>query len=121
MDNDLKLMLQKTGVLNVVVGIILSTIIMWFFNYNNAIIFIIGLIVAYGSFYLNGFTSNYFLKNNSSLYKTFVVIGFILRVLIVSVIGLIIFRHNKFSIISYMFGYSSHFISIIIYGLTNNK
>ena len=118
MNDEIKSMLKKIFIYDIVVAIIFSVIIMAAIRLDYAVIFLLGLAISFGSFYLNAFTSNYAIEGRRKMSKSIIVLSFFLRVIAVALIGAILFTFNKYYVIAYIFGYSTHFISILIYGLT---
>ena len=80
-----------------------------------------GVIIALINFYVNGITIEYSLNDKNTKNKSIIVIGSFIRVFLVSFIGFAIGRHNMFNIIAYIFGYSSQFISLVYYGISNKS
>jgi ATP synthase protein I len=118
-NSDFKNMFKKIVLYDFFISLIFTAVI-YFTAKSYALFFLLGLIIALMNFYVNGITVEYSLGNKSNGNKGIMVVGFFIRVLLVSVIGFIIGRHNMFNIIAYIFGYSSQFISLVYYG-TNNK
>jgi len=117
MNNDLHNMLKKILFFDVLVGVIL-TIAVYFISPVLSIFFLLGLFLAYVSLFLNALITNANLTNAGMVNKLFILLGFMVRVVLISVIGIIIFAHNKVNMIAYIAGYSVQFISLIFYGVT---
>lgn len=118
MNDEIKSMLKKIFIYDIVIAVIFSAIIMVAIRLQYAVIFFLGMAISFGSFYLNALTSNYAIEGKKKMSKTIIVLSFFLRVIAVASIGAILFTYNKYYVIAYIFGYSTHFISILIYGLT---
>lgn len=116
MKSDLKEMFRKVVIFDIILAMILyGTTNIFLKSYS--LIVILGLVLAVLSFISNGIVAEYLLIHNTGKYKSIAFIGFLLRVVIIAGVGLILFKHNKFNVIAYMLGYSSHFISLILYGI----
>lgn len=118
MNGEIKSMLKKIFIYDIVIAVIFSAIIMVTIRLQYAVVFFLGLAISFGSFYLNALTSNYAIEGKKKMSKTIIVLSFFLRVIAVASIGAILFTYKKYYVIAYIFGYSTHFISILIYGLT---
>jgi ATP synthase protein I len=119
-NSDFKNMFKKIVLYDFFISLIFTAVI-YFTAKSYALFFLLGLIIALTNFYVNGITLEYSLDNKNTKNKGIIVIGFFIRVFLVSVIGFIIGRHNMFNIIAYIFGYSSQFISLVYYGINNKN
>ena len=120
MNSDFKNMFRKIAVYDSVISLVFITII-YFTVKSYALFFLLGIIIALMNLYVNGITVEYSLDSKNLRGKSIIVIGSFIRVLLVSVIGFAIGRHNMFNIIAYIFGYSAQFISIVYYGINNKR
>ena len=120
MNSDFKSMFKKIALYDCFIALIFTAMI-YFIAKSYALFFLLGLIIALTNFYVNGITTEYSLDNKNVKNRGIMVVGFFMRVLLVSVIGFIIGRHNMFNIIAYIFGYSSQFISLVYYGISNKN
>ena len=120
MNSDFKKMFKKIALYDFFVSFVF-TILIFFIGKLYALFFLIGLIIALFNFYINGITVAYSLDNKNIKNSWIIVAGSLIRVLLVSVIGFVIGRHNMFNIIAYIFGYSSQFISLVYYGIKNKN
>ena len=120
MNSDFRSMFKKIAIYDFFISIIFITII-YFTVKSYALFFLLGIIIALMNLYVNGITVEYSLDSKNLKGKGIIVIGSLIRVLLVSVIGFAIGRHNMFNIIAYIFGYSAQFISIVYYGINNKR
>ncbi len=120
MNSDFKNMFKKIVLYDFFISLIFTAVI-YFTAKSYALFFLLGLIIALTNFYVNGITLEYSLDNKNTKNRAIIVVGFFIRVFLVSVIGFIIGRHNMFNIIAYIFGYSSQFISLVYYGINNKN
>ena len=120
MNSDFKNMFKKIVLYDFFISLIFTAVI-YFTAKSYALFFLLGLIIALMNFYVNGITVEYSLNNKNTKNRGIMVVGFFIRVFLVSVIGFIIGRHNMFNIIAYIFGYSSQFISLVYYGINNKN
>ena len=120
MNSDFKNMFKKIVLYDFFISLIFTAVI-YFTAKSYALFFLLGLIIALTNFYVNGITLEYSLDNKNTKNRAIIVVGFFIRVFLVSVIGFIIGRHNMFNIIAYIFGYSSQFISLVYYGISNKN
>ena len=120
MNSDFKNMFKKIVLYDFNISLIFTAVI-YFTAKSYALFFLLGLIIALTNFYVNGITVEYSLDNKNTENKGVMVLGFFIRVFLVSVIGFFIGRHNMFNIIAYIFGYTSQFISLVYYGIKNKN
>jgi len=119
-NSDFKNMFKKIALYDFIISLVFITVI-YFAAKAYALFFLLGVIIALINFYVNGITVAYSLDNKNTKNSWIIVIGSLIRVLLVSVIGFAIGRHNMFNIIAYIFGYSSQFISLVYYGMNNKN
>ena len=112
-------MLKKVGIVDGILGL-MALFLNVFIGHIYVYMIILGLLMAYINFLLNGVITYFLMGNKGGSHTALVILGFLLRVLIVAGIGVIVFSFNKYYVLVYLLGYSLHFISIIIYG-TNAK
>ena len=120
MNSDFKKMFKKIALYDFFVSFVF-TILIFFIAKLYALFFLTGLIIALFNFYINGITVAYSLNNKNIKNSWIIVVGSLIRVLLVSIIGFVIGRHNMFNIIAYILGYSSQFISLVYYGINNKN
>ncbi|MGE5626822.1 MAG: ATP synthase subunit I [Solirubrobacterales bacterium] len=120
MNDDVKGMLKKILVLDLIVGAFLSVIVCVFFS-KYLVVFMLGIIVSLASFAINSFMTQYAYNGYKKNPALITLVGFFIRVLLVCAIGFFIYQRNTINVLAYMLGYSSHFISLTLYGILINK
>ncbi|WP_291634265.1 ATP synthase subunit I [Clostridium sp.] len=120
MNNDFKIMFKKIVIYDFFISVIFTAMI-YFIAKSYALFFLLGLIIALISFYINGITAEYSLNNKNGKSTMIMMVGLFIRIFLVSIIGFIVGRNNIFIIIAYIFGYSSQFISLVYYGLNSKN
>ncbi|MBU3111534.1 ATP synthase subunit I [Clostridium lacusfryxellense] len=120
MNSDFKIMFKKIALYDFIISLIFATV-MYFTVRSYTLFFILGVIISLINLYVNGITVEYSLNGKNEKNTGIIVIGSFIRVILVSVIGFMIGRHNMFNIIAYIFGYSSQFISLVFYGINNKN
>lgn len=110
-----KTMLKKVTFLNIVLGLSLTVLTYMFFK-EYALILFLGVMIASLNYVLNGIIIAKVLSRKG--HKLVILVSFLFRVLLVSFIGLLVYKENKFNVIAYMLGYSILFISLILYGVS---
>ena len=120
MNHDLQCMLKKILAYDLIIGLIFN-LVLYVISPIWAMYFLLGLFVAFISFFINAFITNASFTGGRNTSKLFILSGFFIRVILVSVIGIIIYTHNITNMVIYITGYSVQFISIVLYGLTINK
>jgi ATP synthase protein I len=119
-NSDFKNMFKKIVLYDFFISLIFTAVI-YFTAKSYALFFLLGLIIALINLYVNGIITEYSLDIKNTKNRGVMIAGYFIRVLLVSVIGFIIGRHNMFNIIAYISGYSSQFISLVYYGISNKN
>lgn len=88
------------------------TLILFFINPKNALIFLLGIIIALGNFILRGIILDKSL--NAGKPNIFTIFGDIIRILLIVLLALC-FSNNIYSLLSYLAGFIVHF-PILIFG-----
>jgi ATP synthase protein I len=109
-------MLKTMASLDLIVGLALC-ILVGIIDRNYLITSLLGFFMAVMSFYINAYLINRAVAGNKKNSKGIVTLNFLLRVVIISAIGLLLFTYNKFSLLTYIGGYSCRVFSLIMYGL----
>jgi ATP synthase protein I len=102
-----------------IAGILAIASCLFFINYTVALL--IGFGVAVAAFLINSIITQYAYAGDKQNPAMITIAGFVLRVIIVCGIGLLVYQNNTTNIVAYMLGYSSHFISLTLYGITLKK
>ena len=118
MDKGLKIMLKKITIFYIILAVFIFSISMiWAPKY--ALAAVCGVSVALLSFISNTLAASFAVDKKGGN-KFAIVISFIIRVVLVSVIGLLFFLHNRYDVLAYMLGYSTNFFAMIFYGVSIN-
>lgn len=113
--DDLKYMLKKVSTYNLYMLGILA-IISSILNIRFVLPSILGLTVAMANFLLSTIvTTNAVIKSKVNFMTYF---SFAFKIFTAGIIGVILFTHNKYYLVAYLCGYISHFIPLILYGLS---
>lgn len=116
---EIKKMISKVIIFNIIIGTIFFIAISFIFNIRYSFCFLIGLMSSNVNLFINTrITDMVVIKNKNSIFST---LGFVIRIIGVCVIGLLLSKNNTKNIIPFLLGYSSNFISIIFYGTNLGK
>ena len=115
MENDLRILLKKVAIIDLIIGCMLTPIIYLLFLKYAALIFVLGLSISLVNFVQNGVFSIISLYKKNQLYCF---VGYVLRMVLFGIVAIIIFKQNEFNVIPFLLGYSAHYISIVLYGLS---
>lgn len=118
MDEQVKIMIKKIIVFDVIIAII-SGIISYFLFKAYDYVVIIGLLVAVLNFQLNAITTSYILVTKGN--KMLNVLGAAVRVIITFSIAIILCKNNKYNFVAFLIGYSLHYMAVIFYGIRIKK
>jgi ATP synthase protein I len=120
MINEVKSMFRRILMFDIIIaGILAIASCLFFINYTAALL--IGFGVAVATFLINSIITQYAYAGDKQNPAMITIAGFVLRVILVCGIGLLIYQNNTANIVAYMLGYSSHFISLTLYGITLKK
>ncbi|VYU20375.1 hypothetical protein [Clostridium tertium] len=113
---------MKTVVLNMIkydliAGLIFVLALSFIFNIKVALIFFVGLIVSLINTILNGIFIEYSLLKDR---KLLLPLSYFIRIAVIILIALP-FLHNLIQLLSYISGYITHFLFVVIYWVKNGK
>jgi len=109
-------MYKKINFFNLFIALI-GTIIICFIDKKYAVFFLLGLVLASISLLFNLMSVNFILSKGKKKYGFITFLGLFFRVILICGIGLIVFNYLEFAIIAFILGYSSQFISLVLYGI----
>ena len=109
-------MYKKINFFNFFIALI-GTTVTYFINSEYAVFFLLGLVLASISLLFNLISTNFILGKTNNKYGFITFLGFYFRVIIVCAVGLMVFNYLDFAIIAFILGYTSQFISLILYGV----
>ena len=113
-ENDLRILLKKVAIIDLIIGCMLTPII-YIYLKGAALIFVLGLLISLVNFVQNGVFSAISLYKKNQLYC---LIGYVLRMAFFCIAAILIFKQKEFNLIPFLLGYSVHYISIVLYGLS---
>jgi ATP synthase protein I len=119
-NKELRYLLKRVIPFNLVIGIIIVLLSQIIFK-QYSIVVMIGVIVACIGFLISIITTNFLSSRLKGITALVYVISFFGKITLVSIIGLILFRDNKYYIYAYMVGYVIQIISILIYCIKLNR
>lgn len=96
-----------------VIILIAGLIITYFININYCFPFLIGSIISILNFLISAAVTTKTISSNMDLKGIMLMGSFVIRILIISLIGLLLFQ-MKFNIVFYLIGYMSNFISLFM-------
>jgi ATP synthase protein I len=118
-DSEVKVMLNRVTIFDFIVGFVITTIL--YFTYREfAGLFLIGLTVAVFNFIIGGIITESLLSKNKGPGIFFMFIK-IFRTLLICGVPFIFYRDNMYGVLSYMLGFTSHFIALLLYVLFNKS
>ncbi len=120
MNNEIRIMFRRILFFDIIVAVLLAIAsCLFFINYTMALL--IGFGVAIATFLINSLITQYAYAGDKQNPVLITIAGFVIRVIIVCGIGLLLYNGNTFNVVAYMLGYTSHFISLTLYGITLKK
>lgn len=115
MNEQLKTMIKKVFLADVVIAIIVGIVASILFK-SYTFVLLIGLILALINFILNAAVSNYVVAQGGSKILNIFGIGF--RVIFTVIIAIILCGNDRNKYLAILLGYTFHYFAIIFYGLT---
>lgn len=118
MNDEVKFMMKKIMMNNFIIAGIISVIVATLSTKEYALVFFSGCAVAIFNFIINSIIVNLSLSGTAKN-SLLLIGGMFFRVFFAAFIGYKAVIANPYNIIPYVFGYSSHFLGMLTYGLTN--
>lgn len=109
-------MLKHVIFFDLIVGIAATSIMQLAFK-SYTLIFLIGLSAASISFIFSSCIFNNILIKKALKLGTLAPYFNLAKVLVISIIGVLLFNNNINNVISYILGFTSHFLALMLYGL----
>ena len=118
MNYDVKQMLKQIFILDTIIGLVAAVIIHISFR-DYAAVFLLGLLMSFLSLTVASIALNNSMLNKVNKLGVIASLINFAKVFIICIIGILIFNNNINNVISYMLGFTSHFIALICYGILN--
>ncbi len=112
MVGDLSGMLKQTFRSSLVI-LTAGLIILYFINVNYQFPFVVGSVVSIFNFLISGAVITKTVESNVSLKGLMLMISFVIRIIIIAIVGLLLLQ-NQYNVIVYVIGYMSNFISLFM-------
>lgn len=120
MNKDILQMVKKVSGINLIVGIVFSICVQLLMK-NYGIFVLIGMFIAIINFNINGLAGEFIFKKFQSSSAFLYIFNFIFRIVLAAGIGYMVFNYNKYSVVAYLFGYTSHLVGVYIYSVAKNN
>lgn len=111
-------MLKQIFILDTIIGLVAAVIIHISFK-DYAAVFLLGLLMSFLSLTVASIALNNSMLNKVNKLGVIASLINFAKVFIICIIGILIFNNNINNVISYMLGFTSHFIALICYGILN--
>jgi ATP synthase protein I len=111
-------MLKKVFFFDIFIGITITPLIKLIFN-DYAYLFLLGLTIASLGFIVSSVATKNYLSRITIKYGAIMHISNFVKVILICIIGVIIYNNNVNNVIFYIFGFTSHFLALILYGIVN--
>lgn len=121
MGNNLKDMLKQVTVFTLLIAIIFVAIGFWVLKTSYVISFLIGSIIAIFNLLLNSIITDFSLGYAKKAAPFFLIISYMIRVILISFIGILVTINEKYNLVFYLVGFISYFAAIMIYGLNLSR
>jgi ATP synthase protein I len=118
--DDLDFMLKKMIVIDASVGLILAALVYLIFK-EYTVVFLAGYILACLNLFFSSVIAKYAFYGDHIKSQGILLISSGFKVLLVSIVGVLIFKYKNVYVFPYLIGYTCHFISIMIYGLNKKN
>lgn len=117
--NEISYMVRKVSSIDLwtIITMILFIVVT---NNKHVIFLLLGFLLGNINFYVNTYTTCYVFSKMCTNAKLLVILSYFFRIIFISVIGLIVCIYDSVCVLPYIFGYTMHYISILIYGVKNN-
>ena len=111
-------MLKKVIFFDILIVLSLTPLVQFIFK-AKVYLFFLGLCIASINFVLSSVITRSNLTKLSNKYNALASISNFVRVIFICIVGLIIYNNNVNNVITYILGYTSHFLALILYGIVN--
>ncbi|WP_055669391.1 ATP synthase subunit I [Desnuesiella massiliensis] len=121
MGNNLKYMLKQVTVFTLIIAIIFGVIGFWILKTSYVISFLIGAVISIFNLLLNSIITDFSLGYVKKATPILIVLSYIVRVILISFIGILVTINEKYNLVFYLAGFISYFAALIIYGLNLSR
>lgn len=121
MGNNLKDMLKQVTVFTLIIAILFVAIGLWFLKTSYVTSFLIGAMISIFNLLLNSIITDFSLSYTKKTGPLFIIASYIIRIILISFIGILLTMNEKGNLIFYLLGFISHFAALIIYGLNLSR
>ena len=121
MGNNLKDMLKQVTVFTLIIAIIFVIIGFWVLKTSYIISFLIGAVISIFNLLLNSIITDFSLGYVKKAIPILIVLSYIIRVILISFIGILVTMNEKYNLVFYLAGFISYFAALMIYGLNLSR
>lgn len=118
LDSEFRNMLKKVALFDVIVGNLLFVIVTIIYGHNYGLMCVLGLFVGALNYNINGIIINNLISRQLSKHSINTAFISIIRIFIICLIAIIIYKYNRMNALAYVLGFCSHFISLVLYGFS---
>jgi ATP synthase protein I len=93
----------------------------YFFISSSSLFFLLGIFFAWINLAVNSLATNFLLLKEGTIKRILGIGSNLFRILLVCVTGIIIITKNDLNFIIYIIGYTAQLISIVLYGIRDQK
>jgi ATP synthase protein I len=113
-------MIKKVSIINFILGSVIAITVQVLMK-NYGVFALLGTIIAIINFSINGLVGGLVFKKFKNSSASLYILSFIFRVVLAAGIGYLVFKYNNYSVVSYLFGYTSHLVGVYIYSVIKNN
>lgn len=121
MGNNLKDMLKQVTVFTLIIAILFVVIGFWVLKTSYIISFLIGAVISIFNLLLNSIITDFSLGYVKKAIPLLIVLSYIIRVILISFIGILVTMNEKYNLVFYLAGFISYFAALMIYGLNLSR
>lgn len=115
MEKELNSLIKKVSLIDIAILLLISPIIILFKSYDIALVFDLGLLLSMGNFITSTFITSKVIKSYNK--EIIVYVSYVVRILIVALLGAMLALINTSYSLIFMFGFTMHYVSFLIYGV----
>ncbi len=117
MNKECSEVIKLVGLLDSIIGIIVSLILMLFFNWISWF-FLLGIICSFVNFIINSLTTEMIIMKDKRFKGLLILLSYIVRIGLVCGISLAIIKKSEVSFFIFIAGYTAQLLAILCYGFS---
>lgn len=116
MGKELIVLIKTIGVYDLIIGIIISFILSFFFE-GSSLLFLLGIVLGFINFVVNSYTTRKVVAKTSGFSLFTIILSLLIRITLICGMAIIIISKSEVNFFIFISGYISQILSIVCYGV----